>query len=161
MMISMKIPDIKRQDQTTFRNENPCSTETQHQMSKEILISGWFFLKAHSLLSMRVRELVDFFQKKNSQEYMYIWRLQHTLNIFINICTCISFSLLPQVKKPVEDAAFPEHFNYNATFPFRATELASISITENRADKGLESPSHLYPCMGPRSVLLRVFIPGS
>lgn len=55
------------------------------------------------------------------------------------MCVCVSFSGLPEVRKPMEDAAFPESFNYKATFPFSASELARTSITEKRADKSLES----------------------
>jgi len=39
----------------------------------------------------------------------------------------------------VEGTAFPEHFNYEATFPFRAAQLTRITITENGADKAVES----------------------
>lgn len=66
------------------------------------------------------------------------------------MCTCVSFSGLPEVGKPVEYAAFPKHFNYKATFLFSATELARTSITKKRADKGLESPSPTHtPTQNP------------
>lgn len=57
------------------------------------------------------------------------------------LCVCVYFSGLLQVRKPMENVAFPEHFNYKAPFPFSTTELTRTSVTEKRADKGLESPS--------------------
>lgn len=77
------------------------------------------------------------------------------------MCSCVYFSGLPAVRKPMEDASFLQCFNYKATFPFSATELPRASVTEKRADKGLECPSHPRSCTEPSSVLLRVSIPGS